>query len=596
MGDTALFLGSGASRVFDFPTSLELLESLSYEENHYFKKIIEFTPSNDMEEILQTAEQIQKSIKVLQNHNFFYLYEYQKGSPNSTNQGPQYVLMDFITQIDSLIRAVTQTLVKAFNPKKITKPILEQTYLLFLNYLMENQNKLDIFTTNYDRVLEEFFLCYDDKYSFNEGADKQSGGTIDPNLLELSRPHPNQLLLNVYRLHGALDWLLQDPSFNLPPKKILSKIEGNNISANDLVLIPPILGKNTKDHPFLSKIFNLYETKISTYETLIIVGFSFRDKDISELIKTRIKKDEFITIIISPHADKNVCVNLFDNVGDNPTDSHISQTCQDLQKNHKKLRVIKRSFDADNIPTIIKKIDEFKKLHSPEIIIQIDKVMPPTKNNTSKESIPIQGFSDLIEYTITGGGQLLNITLDMDANSLIVGIDATRDGTLTLTIPRSILDALHEMGKDDEFFVLINGEEADFSEDDTSSTDRTLTMIFHVGVGEFEIIGTKLSNNKNSISQDPSVSVTTDKASYSEGETIVITGEVRDLYSGTPVSVIVKAPNGNLVSITQVEIGSDKKFSTEMTAGGALMKSEGAYIVTAQYGTANRSAETTFEF
>ncbi len=42
--------------------------------------------------------------------------------------------------------------------------------------------------------------------------------------------------------------------------------------------------------------------------------------------------------------------------------------------------------------------------------------------------------------------------------------------------------------------------------------------------------------------------VTTDKASYSEGEIIVITGEVKDLYSGTPVSVIVKAPNGNLVS------------------------------------------------
>ena len=93
-----------------------------------------------------------------------------------------------------------------------------------------------------------------------------------------------------------------------------------------------------------------------------------------------------------------------------------------------------------------------------------------------------------------------------------------------------------------------------------------------------------------------SIVVTTDKTSYAAGETIVITGEVRDLYSGTPVSVIVKAPNGNLVSIAQVEIGADKKFSTEMTAGGALMKSEGAYVITAQYGTANRSAETTFEF
>jgi len=114
-----------------------------------------------------------------------------------------------------------------------------------------------------------------------------------------------------------------------------------------------------------------------------------------------------------------------------------------------------------------------------------------------------------------------------------------------------------------------------------------LTAILIVSIGMAPAFG-QLTNE--------SIVVTTDKASYSEGETIVITGEVRDLYSGTPVSVIVKAPNGNLISIAQKDVGADKKFSTEMTAGGALMKSEGAYIVTVQYGTVNRSAETTFEF
>jgi len=93
-----------------------------------------------------------------------------------------------------------------------------------------------------------------------------------------------------------------------------------------------------------------------------------------------------------------------------------------------------------------------------------------------------------------------------------------------------------------------------------------------------------------------SIVVTTDKASYSEGETILVTGEVRDLYSGTPVSLIVEAPNGNVVSIAQITIGADKKFSTEITAGGALMKAKGSYTVTVQYGTENRSATTSFEF
>ena len=93
-----------------------------------------------------------------------------------------------------------------------------------------------------------------------------------------------------------------------------------------------------------------------------------------------------------------------------------------------------------------------------------------------------------------------------------------------------------------------------------------------------------------------SIIVTTDKASYSEGEIVLVTGEVRDLYSGTPVSMIVTAPNGNVVSIAQITIGADKKFSTEITAGGSLMKSGGAYSITVQYGTENRSATTSFEF
>jgi predicted secreted protein with PEFG-CTERM motif len=92
------------------------------------------------------------------------------------------------------------------------------------------------------------------------------------------------------------------------------------------------------------------------------------------------------------------------------------------------------------------------------------------------------------------------------------------------------------------------------------------------------------------------VVVTTDKSSYSEGEKILVTGEVRELYSGTPVTVIVKAPNGNLVSLAQVTISSDKKFSTEIAAGGSLMKAVGTYIITAQFGTENRVATTSFEF
>jgi len=118
-------------------------------------------------------------------------------------------------------------------------------------------------------------------------------------------------------------------------------------------------------------------------------------------------------------------------------------------------------------------------------------VTPPSGGDESMvtdTTVSVQGSSDLIGYEITGG-KLLGIMPDVDANSLIIRIEATDDGTLTLTIPRSVLDAVFENGEDDDFFVLIDGEEVDFDET-TTSTDRTLTIDFPAGAEEIEIIGT----------------------------------------------------------------------------------------------------------
>ncbi len=116
-------------------------------------------------------------------------------------------------------------------------------------------------------------------------------------------------------------------------------------------------------------------------------------------------------------------------------------------------------------------------------------IIAPTDkpSRVTDTTVSIEGSSDLIGYKITGG-KLLNIMPDVDAKSLIISIDATSDGSLTLTIPRSILDATMN-GVDDDFFILIDGEEVDF-EETTSSTDRILTIAFPAGAEEIEIIGT----------------------------------------------------------------------------------------------------------
>ena len=95
------------------------------------------------------------------------------------------------------------------------------------------------------------------------------------------------------------------------------------------------------------------------------------------------------------------------------------------------------------------------------------------------------------DYTISSlivGGKILEIFPDTEIQSLVIAVETTSDGSLTIKLPREVIDA--KMGsEDDEFFVLLDGTESVFTES-SSSTFRTLTIEFPHGTEEILIIGT----------------------------------------------------------------------------------------------------------
>ncbi|NHI03193.1 hypothetical protein DYY67_0314 [Candidatus Nitrosotalea sp. TS] len=94
----------------------------------------------------------------------------------------------------------------------------------------------------------------------------------------------------------------------------------------------------------------------------------------------------------------------------------------------------------------------------------------------------------------------------------------------------------------------------------------------------------------------PVVTITTDKSSYNDGDKIMISGATKDYLGDTPLTLILRNPVGNIVTINQIQVGNDKTFSTSLTAGGALWQAAGAYSAYVQYGGPDRSATTTFQF
>lgn len=92
------------------------------------------------------------------------------------------------------------------------------------------------------------------------------------------------------------------------------------------------------------------------------------------------------------------------------------------------------------------------------------------------------------------------------------------------------------------------------------------------------------------------MTISTDKESYDTGETIMVTGQVKDRITTQEVTLRVIAPNGNIIAVKQLSVAEDSTFETELATGAGLWKYEGTYEIKAIYGSANRAADTTFEY
>ena len=103
-------------------------------------------------------------------------------------------------------------------------------------------------------------------------------------------------------------------------------------------------------------------------------------------------------------------------------------------------------------------------------------------------SVDADGTSYDLEYTATGM-TVSGIEADTDFISLILTVDVTEStGTLDVTLDRSFFDSTFE-GLDDDFIILADGDEPNFSETATTPQSRTLSLELPAGTEEIEIIG-----------------------------------------------------------------------------------------------------------
>ena len=96
------------------------------------------------------------------------------------------------------------------------------------------------------------------------------------------------------------------------------------------------------------------------------------------------------------------------------------------------------------------------------------------------------------------------------------------------------------------------------------------------------------------------ITIGTDSSSYTTGGMINVSGSVSDYDESDPfknfdMTLKLIAPNGNIITISQIPLNSDGSYSTHIPAQGPLWMYDGDYTVSVSHGS-DKNASTTFTF
>jgi len=96
------------------------------------------------------------------------------------------------------------------------------------------------------------------------------------------------------------------------------------------------------------------------------------------------------------------------------------------------------------------------------------------------------------------------------------------------------------------------------------------------------------------------ITIGTNSSSYTTGGMINVSGSVSDYDESDPfknfdVTLKLIAPNGNIITISQIPLNNDGSYSTYIPAQGPLWMYDGDYTVSVSHGS-DKNASTTFTF
>ena len=336
---TTLFLGAGASRFVDMPTTTDLVNDVLLQVLHrerwgspmaasLARNIVRDHAGKDVEMLYKTirdmkaAEELhRKAMKHKMdgdNHPSWkreLLTTSRYNPDNKTKKDETEDIGENIKTLESLELAIRNTLLD----RLIIKPDHIQNMVEQYDALFEHVGR-NIVTTNYDNVLETY--CEQTRLNLVNGFKKSHLG--DRRMWDCSWKDGKGSLCLV-KLHGSIMWQKDDNDMVL-------EIGMPGLRGMDKdIMIPPTLGEKDYDHDIFPALWDRFKDMMSKTELLVVVGFSFRDPKINRILRSRLKhtnrKNPMRLLYVGPKDPKRDGLKELVELDDEPLKAPVPGKC-----------------------------------------------------------------------------------------------------------------------------------------------------------------------------------------------------------------------------------------------------------------------------
>ncbi|HHE04494.1 MAG TPA: hypothetical protein ENL19_00365 [candidate division WOR-3 bacterium] len=170
-----------------------------------------------------------------------------------------------------------------------------EIYKKFITYWMMGMSEVNIFTTNWDSLIE--ITCDKLHIKCIDGFSGIYEPFIDLAVYddEIRRNGEKIKIVKLFKIHGSIDWIKERGS-------IRKKINSQSEVEDEIMIYPtPLKTREVLSYPYSELLRRLDNEIRGKSKKLLIIGYSFPDSHINDIIKQALQNESFSLFIIDPN-------------------------------------------------------------------------------------------------------------------------------------------------------------------------------------------------------------------------------------------------------------------------------------------------------